>query len=125
MKLNAWFLVAAVTWALGHYLLRHHPELSVSWKVIVTFVPLIPGLLYIRSCMCFIRGLDELQRRIQLEVLLFAAMGTVVIGACISSLSEMGIHMGKEPLSMNIGGAFVSMMVLWVVGSVITNRRYR
>jgi len=47
---------------------------------LVAVAPLIPGLLYVRSWLRFIRGLDELQRRIQLEAFPVAALGQLLSG---------------------------------------------
>ena len=125
LKLSSWFLVAVVNWVVIHFLLLpHHPEWSFSWKVILSLSPLVPCLLHARSWLRFIRGLDEMQRRIQLEVWLFAAMGTILVETIISVLSANGV----EALNNNgigLGSAMTSIVTLWLLGTIVSNRRYR
>lgn len=74
-------MVATATYLVTLFLVRGHPEWSPKLKVILTLLPVLPELLYFRSSMRLLRSKDELQRRIQLEAWLFAALGTVVAGA--------------------------------------------
>jgi hypothetical protein len=124
LRLSGWFIFAAATLVVIEYLLRHHPEWSLSWKVILSLSPLVPCLLYARSWLRFIRGLDEMQRRIQVEVWLFAAMGTVLVETIISVLNAKGVGVLSNH-GLGMGGTMVSMVVLWILGTVISNRRYR
>jgi hypothetical protein len=77
LKLSLWCAVAAATYLLSRKLLQHYPDWNDSWSLIVSLTPLIPALLFVRSLVRFFRGLDELQRRIQLQFWLFAATGTL------------------------------------------------
>jgi low temperature requirement protein LtrA len=125
LKLNAWMGVAGLFWILSHYLIRKHPDMEAPLRVALALSPLVPGLLYVRSCMRFVRGLDELQRRLQLEALLFAALGTLLVATAINMLNANGAGLQRLPHGLELGGAFVLMFVLWVVGSVIASRRYK
>jgi len=75
--------------------------------------------------MRFVRGLDELQRRIQLDALIFAAMGTVIVGMAVNTLNAHEVPLGMLRRGLGIGESFVLMFVLWIVGSAIANRRYK
>jgi hypothetical protein len=125
IKLNAWLAVATAVYAVNLWLARRHPEWSVPIRATLALAPLLPGLLYIRSCMRFISALDELQRRIQLEAWLFAAMGTALIGITISTLSASGVHLGGLGFGLGIGQAYIVTFVLWLVGSAIANCRFK
>ena len=94
-------------------------------RAAIALAPLVPGLLYVRSWMRFIGGLDELQRRIQLEAWLFAVTGTVLIGIAISTLNTSGIQLGGLEHGLGMGGAFIVAFALWLVGSAIANCRYK
>lgn len=125
LRLNAWLAVAGVVWVADLALLKNHPEWSPLLRGVLALAPLIPGLLYIRSCMRFVRGLDELQRRIQLEALIFAAMGTVIAGIGINTLNAHEVPLGFLKHGLGIGDSFILMFVLWLVGGAIANCRYK
>lgn len=120
LRLSAWVLVAAVAYIAASYLLRHRPDGGVAWHMIV-LLPLIPFGLWVRDVIRFTRGLDELQRNLQLKVWLFAALGTVVAETTVNVLSANGLDL--EPVG--IVGALAWMVVLWAVGNIVVVRRYR
>lgn len=125
LRLNRWFFVAGVVWVADMELLRRHPEWSPLLKGMLALAPLIPGLLYVWTCVRFIRGLDELQRGVQLEAFLFAAMGTVIVGAAINTLNAHGVQMGKMSHGLGMGATVMAMFMLWLVGGAIANCRYK
>ena len=65
LRLNAWLVVAAAVYVAMLELLKRHPEWSPLTRGLLALAPMIPGMLYVRTCLRFIRGMDELQRRIQ------------------------------------------------------------
>jgi hypothetical protein len=88
-KVNYWFGVAVVV-GLANEILFHTivPPLDgvlredfLTWPVgirlIIESVPLLAGLLWARSMARFIRGTDELHRRITIEAWLIAALATL------------------------------------------------
>ena len=125
LRLNTWLGVAAVAYVAILFLLKHHPEWSPAMRAILALVPMAPGLLYVRTCMRFIRGMDELQRRVQLDAFLFVLLGTVIVGAVLSTLSAQEIQLGSLSHGLGMGESFVVMFVLWLVGSAIANCRYK
>lgn len=125
MRLNRWFLVSGVVWVMDLELLKRHPEWSPLLRGMLALAPLVPGLLYIRTCVRFVRGLDELQRRIQLETFLFAALGTVLVSAAINTLGAQGVPLGGLAHGLGIGATVMVMFILWLVGGAIANCRYK
>ena len=67
-----------------------------------------------------VRHLDELQRKIQLEALALAFIGTGILGAGYGFLLDAGVTSGDW-------GAFIwpAMVGLWAIGYVVASRRYR
>src|ERR1035438_1148574 len=91
LRLNAWMIVAAAVYVAILELLKRHPEWSPITRGLLALTPIIPGVLYVRTCLRFIRGMDELQRRIQTEAWLFAALGSLIIGTIINTLNANGV----------------------------------
>ena len=127
MRLNAWLAAATVTYAAMLWLVKHHPDWAPLTRGLLMLTPLLPALLYVRSWMRVVRGLDELQRRIQLEAFLFAALGTVFVGVILSTLNACGLAPFGDLQShgLGFGAAFVTMFALWLVGTGLANRRYQ
>jgi hypothetical protein len=125
LKLNRWFFVATVLWLLAQILTKQIPQLSVWGKATLAMVPLIPGLLYVRSCVRFIRHLDELQRQVQIDAFLFAALGTVLCHAAVNTLNATGVGVELWPHGLGIGATVATMFVLWLVGGALANCRYK
>jgi hypothetical protein len=125
LRLNAWLAVATAAYMAQLFLLKRNPQWSPAARSLNALTPLLPGLLYVRSWMRFIAGMDELQRRIQLEAFLFAALGTVFVGTVISTLDANGVFIAFFGHGLGIGGVFLAMFPLWLVGTAVTNRRYR
>lgn len=122
---NIWLAVATATYGGTLLLLRQHPDWSPVAKVTLTLAPLLPGLLYLRGGLFLLRGLDELQRRIQLEAWLFAALGTVGVHTIINVLHLHGLALTWLPGGLAVGGTYLTIFGLWCVGVTIANLRYR
>jgi hypothetical protein len=126
-RLNAWLFVATVLYLVALWLVKHHPAWSPLTLGLVQLSPLLPGLFYIRAWVRVVRGLDELQRAIQLEAFLIAALGTVIVGAILSTLNASGISPfgSMQSDGLGLGGAYISLLILWQVGTAIANCRYK
>ncbi len=125
LRLNAWMMVATAVYVAILALLKQHPEWSPLTRGLLTLTPMIPGVLYVRTCLRFIRGMDELQRRIQMEAWLFAALATVIIGTVINNLNAQGVELGLLKHGLSLLDAFALTFVLWLVGTARANRRYK
>ncbi len=125
IKLNAWAGVAVLVSFLSRWWLPHHPEAGGVVRTLVALAPLIPSLLWARSITRWMRGLDELQRRIQHEAWFFAAMGTVFVVTAVNLMQTAGIlNPGRWPQGLGWEGAFALMFLLYSAGCAIANRRY-
>lgn len=127
LRLNAWLAVATLCYCIILWLVKHHADWSPLTRGLLSLIPLLPAMLYVRSWMRLVRGLDEMQRRIQLEAFLFAAIGTVILGVALSTLNDCGLKPFGELQShgLGMGGAFISMFTLWLFGTGLANARYK
>jgi hypothetical protein len=126
LKLNAWALVAvAVAWA-ARSLLQHHREWGALLQTAVALTPLVPSLFFAKRIGRWIAGMDELQRRIQLEACLFATTGTVFLVTALSLVAGAGALQSMR-LQHGLGweGTFAAVVGFYILGNVLLNRRYR
>src|SRR5271154_6966932 len=115
-ELSAWLAVAGATYVVMLFLDKHHPDWSPGWKSTLALSPILPGLLYLRKGLQLLRSMDELQRRIQLESWLFAALGTVIVSTIINVFNAHGL-VGKWPgHGLEVGGTDMTMFIPWSVG---------
>ena len=123
-QLNGWLAVVTATFMVALYLTHRNPAWSPGLRVALALTPILPGLLYLRKGLQLLRGLDELQRRIQLEGWLFAALGTVAISTIINVLNANGVAGIWPPHGLEVGGTYMIMFCLWGFGVMIANLRY-
>ena len=121
LKLNAWAIVAAVTSIISMVLVEKFRDWGAPLRAVVALAPLIPSLLYVRRITRFIRQMDELQRRIQLEAGFFGAIGTVFVITSMNLLEKSGV---LPTHGMGWAGAFATMFCLYLLGSFLAHRRY-
>jgi hypothetical protein len=126
VRLNMWALVALLVALVTRWLLRNHEDWGAPLRSILAVSPLIPSLCYVRCIARWIGGMDELQRRIQLEASLFATTGTVFLATALSLLESYGVPLSNR-LQHGLGweGTFAAVIALYILGNVIINRRYR
>ncbi|RFC42659.1 MAG: hypothetical protein DUW69_002364 [Verrucomicrobia bacterium] len=126
LRLNAWLAVTVIVYLIVLFMSKGHPNWSPGLRAFHLLLPVLPALLYIRAWVRVVRGMDELQRGIQLAAFLFAALGTVVISMIISTLNTAGLDLGVMLRSgLGIGGTFLVMFPLWLVGTAIAQCRYQ
>jgi hypothetical protein len=125
LELNAWLALTTATYVVALLLMKHHPDWSPGWKATLTLTPILPGLLYLRKGIQLLREMDELQRRIQFEAWLFAAFGTVIVNTVINVFNAQGLDVKWLEHGLEVGGTYLTMLILWSVGIVIANLRYR
>jgi hypothetical protein len=122
MKLNTWAFVAVFLAFVARLWLHRHAEADAVLRAIVALSPLLPSLFYVRSVAKWIRGMDELQGCLQLKACLFATIGTIFVMTAFSLLESVGILHGH---GLGWEGGFASVVVLYIFGNVIFNRRYQ
>jgi hypothetical protein len=125
LRLNAWLFVALGFYLAALALEKQHPEWTPLARALVALAPLLPGLLYVRACLRFVRGLDELQRRIQVEAWLFAALASLVVGTIVNTLNARGVALGELHHGVSLWGTSVLLFTFWLVGLGLANRRYK
>lgn len=123
-KLNTWAIVAILVSAAGRWCVANG-NLNIAIRAVISLVPLVPTALYVRAIARWIRSQDELQRRIQQEAWLFATTGTVFVVTCLNMLGSSGIILGKH-LAQGLGweGSYALALFLWMLGCLISSRRY-
>jgi hypothetical protein len=125
LRLNGWLAVTMAVYVTALFVVKRHPAWSPLARGLLLLAPVFPILLYLRSWMRLVRGLDELQRLIQLEAFLFAALGTLLVGFVVNTLGASGVW--GEGLNHGLGlpEGCMAMFALWLVGGALANRRYR
>ena len=120
-RLYGWALVAIAVSFVARWLLRQQ-DFPSGLRAVPALAPLVPAALFARTVHRWLRLLDELQQRIQLEALFHALATTALVFIVIDLLQAAGciefIHWGWE-------GIFTLVYVLWMFGGIIANRRYQ
>lgn len=92
---------------------------TAPWRVPVALLPVIPVALSFWAVLRYVGRLDEMQRRIQFEALVAAVGATIVLTFAYGALENLGLP------SLNLMGITPLIVVLWSLGLVLANRRYR
>ncbi|MGY8717617.1 MAG: hypothetical protein ACKVI3_07525 [Verrucomicrobiia bacterium] len=124
-KVNVWLFLATATYLVTLYTLRDYPEWDHQFRVGLTLLPLLPGLVYLRRLWGTFKEMDELQRRIQLEAWAFALGGTVLVSTTMNILNANGIGFKDYPHGLEMGGAYISVFFFWCLGVAQATARYR
>ena len=125
MKVNIWLFLAMVTYVVTLFALREHPAWDPQFRVGLTLLPLLPGVIYLRMLWGTFKQMDELQRRIQLEAWAFALGGTVLVSTTMNILNANGIGYEDYPHGLEMGGAYLSVFFFWCFGVAQATARYR
>lgn len=88
-------------------------------QAIIALAPMVPAAAVAIACVRQVRASDELQRRIQLEALSLAFGGTALATFSYGFLETVGY----PRLSMFF--VWPLMAVLWILGGLISGRRFR
>ena len=120
-----WLAAATLVYLISLWLLKHHTDWSPGTRVAITLAPLLPGILYLRTLLKSFWQMDELQRRIQIEALGFALVGTLVVMTAMNILTVEGVRVVNYPQGLGIGGVYLTMFILWSIGVSISTYRYR
>ena len=88
------------------------------WRFAIALLPFIPVLFLITGFVRYLSGIDELQQRIQLQAIGFAAGTTGLLTFAYGFLELEGF------LSLSTFLIFPLMILLWGVGLAYFSRRY-
>ena len=89
------------------------------WRYLIAILPVLPLIFTVRAFTRYLDNLDELQQRIQLQALGFAAGATAMLTLTYGFLENAGL----PPLSML--WVFPLLCVLWGGASIVLTRRYQ
>ena len=84
----------------------------------IAFVPIIPSIFALLAVLRFFRGLDELQRRIQIEAVVFSFLGTCFITLTWAFQQNAGLP------RFDVSWVAPLLIALWGVGLGVAKRRY-
>jgi len=97
-------------------LLRGHEHTPLGYAI--AFLPIIPSALALWAFMRMFRGLDELQRRIQLEAVAFSFLATCLITLTWAFQQNAGLP------RFDVSWVAPLLIALWGLGLGIAKRRY-
>ena len=114
------FVVVMIAYAglliLSLILLRSVEEQAL--RIAIAILPVLPIPFGIWAYLDFVRSLDELEQRIQLEAVAFSLGMTGVITFTVGFLGNADIP------QFDLIWVFPMMIAFWGIGQVIANRRY-
>ena len=122
LRLNLWAGVAVLASLVSRLLLREHEAVTGLVRAGVALLPILPGLLWMRAIGRWIRGLDELQQRLQWEGVALAASGMLLIALVADLLRVGGMARG---FTFGWEGFFALGFLLYAAGLTLANRRWR
>lgn len=125
MRVNGWSWVAVLTSFVGEVLLLpKHMDWPTALRVFIAFVPLMASLLWVRSVMQWVCGMDELQRRITTAASVFATVTTLFVITVLHLLVVASVF----PIRFQATAGFVNIWLVvcfYLLGRGIFNRRYQ
>jgi hypothetical protein len=134
-KVNGWLFVATIISALGDIVFRQVvKEWPLGWRVAVALVPFLAILFWTRDLARWVRGMDELHRRITISAILFAVSATSFVVMLWHRLDAAGLfrHLFATPGHPNaswdiatVGHGFLLLTFFYFLGYSIFNRRYQ
>ncbi len=133
LKANTWAFVAMIlSWA-GDQLLSLPRDWSVAERAIIALVPLLISLLWARDFVRWVRGMDEMHRRLSVEACLFATSVTLFVVTAWHILDKAGVfqaglHLARLHLDSHFRTASFPIslvLVFYFLGYAIFNRRYK
>jgi hypothetical protein len=129
----AWMFTVYLTDIPGEWLIKHHQDWPLLLRLLIALLPLAASLLYVRGMARWIRGMDELDRRITLGALLFGTTLYLVFNAGWPLLVRAGVfsalnltrwHLDQMPF-YNCTLTICLTYHFSGLGHFIFNRRYR
>jgi hypothetical protein len=130
---GGWMMLAFLTDLPGLYLIGHYKEWPLTLRTVMALIPLIATLLYARSTARWVRGMDELHRRLALEAFLFSTVAYLFLTAAWFLLKQAGVwgviaqRTGLHLEGMSFANCTTIICLTYVffgVGYSIFKRRY-
>jgi uncharacterized membrane protein len=134
-KVNGWLFVATLISAASDFLfIQQVKHMGIALRTIIATVPFLAILLWARALSRWIRGMDELHRRIMLAAILFAVSATFFFVMLWHRLDKAGFFQAIFPAGKNpdaswdictVGHMFLLITFFYFLGHSIFNRRYK
>lgn len=118
-ELGASLFAYCVVLTVSLWLINHGMVEDGAWKTVISLAPMLPGIFIAISVLRQLRRVDELQRKIQLEAFSLAFAGTALITFSYGFLENVGYP------KLTMFAVWPVMSTLWIIGGVISHRRYR
>lgn len=99
--------------------LIQHTQLALPLRGVVALAPLVPLVFALLAFVRFLRRMDELQRRIQLEALGFGFGATAILTFGYGFLENVGFP------HLSYFAVLPTMLLLWGAASAVASMRYR
>jgi hypothetical protein len=115
-------VLSAVVYMAAHAVLKQ-PALPPAARTLAAILPVPFFLFFLYSELRWIRHLDELEQRIQVEALAFAFPATVVVLMTLGLLQTAGFSLSPE--GWNYRNIYFFAMVFYIAGVGVARRRYR
>ena len=143
MRVNSWIVAVGLTTFAGDMWLYHHKDCPFMLRIIIALIPFPTTLLWMRSIMRWIRGMDELHRRIAIEAWLFGTTITLAIITVWRRFNQAGtletifqpsqfleilvlrIFPDKVALTDDYFLTLVSIVLFFILGHSIFKRRFK
>ena len=134
-KVNGWLYAAVILSAASDVFFPHQiGEWPMALRTMVVLAPFLALLLWMRSFARWVRGMDELHRRITLAACFFATAATLFVVTAWHRLDQEGVFQAlfrmelKPQGSWDIGGVWLILGLMtgfYILGGKIFNRRYQ
>ena len=128
-RVNGWLFVATIISAASDIMFPHWVrQCPVSLRAAIAAAPFLAILLWVRSLAQWIRGMDELHRRLMLSAILFATGATFFVVIFCHRLDAVGVFPSKLGASWDIatvGHSFLLMTCFYFLGYRVCSRRFR
>lgn len=126
LRANTWAFVAMLLSWTGDELLARHNEWDILPRVIIAMVPLLISLLWVRSFVRWVRGMDEMHRRLTFEACLFATVVTLFVVTAWHLLDQTGIFPAKVNSHFRTASFPISLVLgFYFLGYARISRRYK
>jgi hypothetical protein len=128
LRVNGWGYVSMALSLAGDLLLPRHPEWHVALRAMIALAPIVPALLWGRVFARWIRGMDELHRRMTIEVCLFSITATLFFFTALRPLVNAGIFQPLEKTGLDLRtwwGTSWLMVCFYILGSRVLHRRFK
>ena len=129
LKVNGWLFVATLVSAASDIIfVSTVRQWSLALRVLIAVVPFIAILFWARSLARWVRGMDEMHRRITLAAILFTMSACFFVVMLWNRLDAAGVFPSRPGTSWNIGTighVFLLMTFFYFLGFRIFSRRFQ